>query len=190
MEEREALKREIEVLQGNVLIGLVRNPESCILVPVSFRFSLFYECAVSHDSSSPHSSQRRFPPVYIMIKLIQKGSQCLYSLPVVVQRQQNFEACGFRTVMLLFVFFTSYFYHFVRTRKVLNAFFWSFGKTLRMCQDQRLVTCQRPVIAPWSKPFVWSLKRLLIIKQATSSRSRSRCSMWARQVWFSHCPLN
>lgn len=72
MEEREALKREIEVLQGNVLIGLVRTPESYILVPVSFRFSYFNECAVLHESRSLDPSQRRFPPVYMMIKLSYK----------------------------------------------------------------------------------------------------------------------
>lgn len=33
MEEREALKREIEVLQGNVFIKFARNPEICILIP-------------------------------------------------------------------------------------------------------------------------------------------------------------
>lgn len=33
MEEREALKREIEVLQGNVFIEFVRKPEIRILIP-------------------------------------------------------------------------------------------------------------------------------------------------------------
>lgn len=62
MEEREALKREIEVLQGNVLIRFVRNPESPILVAVSFRFSYLYECAILHEYRSFIQARGGFRP--------------------------------------------------------------------------------------------------------------------------------
>lgn len=95
MEEREALKREIEVLQGNVLIGFVRNPESYILVPVSFSYFtnvLFY--------TSPDSF------VQARGGLVRLNND---STDRTVQPQHNLERYGFTTVILVVVFFVIYF---------------------------------------------------------------------------------